>query len=61
MGRLASQIHILNLQLKETRTIEPQCFKLFEKHMTILAMAFSERQQRVGVIIAQVGLVFWDY
>lgn len=61
LGRLASHITIFSHELAELRTITPACFRLFDKSMAILSLAFSERQQRVGCIIAHTGMAFWDY
>jgi hypothetical protein len=45
----------------KTGRIEPACFKLYDKKMAIMSIAFSERQQRIGCIISSLGMAFWDY
>jgi hypothetical protein len=61
LGRLASHITIFNMALRRTGEIHPSCFKLYDKSMAIMSMAFSERQQRIGCIIGSLGMAFWDY
>jgi hypothetical protein len=61
LGRLASHITIFNLALHRSGEIHPVCFKLYDKSMAIMSMAFSERQQRIGCIISSLGMAFWDY
>lgn len=61
MGRLAGYISIFSLELEKNNDIVPNCFKAFNITGTIMSLAFSDKQQRVGCLVAHVGLVFWDY
>jgi hypothetical protein len=61
LSRLGSHISIFNLQMKKVKDIIPACSRLYEHSAAIMSMAFSEKQQRIGCLVAHTGLAFWDY
>jgi hypothetical protein len=59
LDHLADYIGVYDMDCVLIRKIEPTC-TAFRKDINILAFAYSERQERVGAVLKDYSLVFWD-
>lgn len=61
LGRLSSSISLYNpITLQLQHKIIPSACKLMAKDVAILSMAFCEREKRIGCIINNIGVTFWE-
>lgn len=61
MGRLSSSITLYDPKdLHVKHKIIPSTCKIMAKDVAILSIAFCERDQRIGCIINNIGITFWE-
>ena len=61
LGRLSSSITLFNPSNLSTKNkIVPNACKLMSKDVAILSLAYCERESRIGCIINNIGMTFWE-
>lgn len=59
LDHLADFIGVYDMNCVLVRKIEPTS-STFKKEINILSFAYSERQERIGAVLKDYSLVFWD-
>lgn len=61
LGRLSSSITLYDPKdLHVQHKILPSTCRLMSKDVAILSLAFCEKDQRIGCIINNIGVTFWE-
>ena len=60
LGTLSSSIFLYDIDLKSKREIQPNESKQMDKDIAILSIAYCRKMNRIGAIINNIGLLFWE-